>query len=384
MPPITRDTAWRTNNKVLVQVAQTSAASVRMRSIAAPKPDTEPKLLFPTQGSVATLQPTFRWRAADPKAQGEFVLLVAGQDKPVHLAKAAGGTYRVPAKLLPDTDYSWTVTVAGNELGVGPVPHAVHRGARAGREAQALRQGRVLRSPALHAHAAGDGRDAGSARIVGEARPGAHRPSRAGRVFQVNRLAAAALVAFALAAQAADPVAFVADLKGNATIEGDGKLAFLAELVPGTRLLLGTGASVAVTYAASGDEFTIGGPGEFLVDATEVRVEKGARPARRTVAVLSDPGVVARVSRTATASLRMRGLAPIAAIQGPALEYPVDTRVATLQPLLRWKNDPAVQGAQVSVMVDASGKEVWKGRREARPRSARRSSSRPRRPTDGP
>jgi len=119
MPPVTRDTAWRTNNKVLVQVAQTSAASVRMRSIAMPKPDTEPKLLFPTQGRVASLQPTFLWRAADPKAQGEFVLLVDGQDKPVHHAKAAGGAYRVPARLLPDTEYSWMVTVAGHEVGTG-------------------------------------------------------------------------------------------------------------------------------------------------------------------------------------------------------------------------------------------------------------------------
>ena len=119
MPPVTRETAWRTSNKVLVQVAQTSAASVRMRSIAVPKPDADPRLIFPTQGSIATLQPTFRWRAADPKAPGEFVLLVAGQDKPVHQGKAAGGAYRVPARLLPDTEYSWRVTAAGNEVGTG-------------------------------------------------------------------------------------------------------------------------------------------------------------------------------------------------------------------------------------------------------------------------
>jgi hypothetical protein len=119
MPPMTRDTAWRTNNKVLVQVAQTSAASVRMRSIALPKPDKDPKLLYPTRGSIATLQPTFRWRGTDPKEQGEFALLAAGVEKPVHLAKAAGGSYRVPAKLRPDTDYVWTVTVAGNEIGTG-------------------------------------------------------------------------------------------------------------------------------------------------------------------------------------------------------------------------------------------------------------------------
>ena len=117
MPPTVRSTEWRASNKVLVQVAQTSAASVRMRSFATPKDDKQAKLLYPTQGNVATLNPNFRWRGSDPKAQGEFVLLAAGQEKPVHVAKAAGGSYRLPAKLRPDTDYSWTVTVAGSEIG---------------------------------------------------------------------------------------------------------------------------------------------------------------------------------------------------------------------------------------------------------------------------
>jgi hypothetical protein len=78
-----------------------------------------PKLLFPTEGNVATLQPTFRWRPGDAKGQGDFALMVVGEDKPVHQAKAAGGNYRVPAKLKPDTDYAWTVTAAGNEIGAG-------------------------------------------------------------------------------------------------------------------------------------------------------------------------------------------------------------------------------------------------------------------------
>ena len=118
MPPVTRDTGWRTSNKVLAQVSQTSAASVRMRSIGKPKVE-EAMLLYPTQGAVATLQPTFRWRAVD-KAQGEFMLIAVGQEKPLHLAKAAGGSYRVPARLLmPDTEYAWTISVAGNELGSG-------------------------------------------------------------------------------------------------------------------------------------------------------------------------------------------------------------------------------------------------------------------------
>ena len=119
MPPVTRETEWRPTNKVLMQVAQTSAASVRMRSIAQPKADTAPRLLFPTEGTVATLQPTFRWRAPDPKLQGDFTLLIIGQEKPVHVARAAGGSYRVPAKLRPETEYAWTVTSAGSEVGSG-------------------------------------------------------------------------------------------------------------------------------------------------------------------------------------------------------------------------------------------------------------------------
>lgn len=175
----------------------------------------------------------------------------------------------------------------------------------------------------------------------------------------IARLAASMLAAVALSAQAADPVAFVADLQGNATIEGNGKVNFLAELPAGTRLLLGTGSTVAVTYASTGAEFTLRGPGEFVVTPKEVKAEKGATPARRTVTVLPDPAVIAKVSRTANASLRMRGINP----QGTskvALDYPVNTRVTTLQPILRWSGEPTAEEFAVSI-TDASGKEVWKG-----------------------
>jgi hypothetical protein len=175
----------------------------------------------------------------------------------------------------------------------------------------------------------------------------------------IARAAALILAAAALAAQAADPVAFVADLQGNATIEGDGKLGFLAELPAGTRLLLGTGATVAVTYSSSGAEFTLTGPGEFLVSAAEVKAERGAAPKKRTVAVIPDAAVIARLSRTANASLRMRGINP----QGTskvALEYPVNTRVTTLQPTMRWSGEPTAESFSVTV-TDAAGKEVWKG-----------------------
>ncbi len=119
IPPVTRETDWRASSKVLMQVAQTSAASVRMRSIVQPKADTAPKLLFPIEGSVATLEPTFRWRGPDSQPQGEFTLTIIGQEKPVHVGKSAGGSYRVPSKLRPETEYAWTVASLGNEIGSG-------------------------------------------------------------------------------------------------------------------------------------------------------------------------------------------------------------------------------------------------------------------------
>jgi hypothetical protein len=120
MPPASRSTDWRASPKVLAQVAQTSAASVRMRSIAKPKEDPNARATFPAEGNVATLQPVFRWRADDARSPVEFALHVVGQEKPVHLAKAvAGGNYRVPGKLKPDTEYVWTATSAGAEVGAG-------------------------------------------------------------------------------------------------------------------------------------------------------------------------------------------------------------------------------------------------------------------------
>lgn len=119
MPPVTRNTEWRTSNKVLVQVARSSAASVRMRSVAPAKAAPSPVLLFPTQGSVATLQPTFRWKAADAKAAAEFTLAVVGEDKPVVRARAIGGSYQAAAKLEPGTEYYWVVASGGHELGTG-------------------------------------------------------------------------------------------------------------------------------------------------------------------------------------------------------------------------------------------------------------------------
>jgi hypothetical protein len=117
--PVARATEWRASNKVLAQVAQTSSASVRMRSLAKPKADTSPKLVFPTEGPVGTLQPQFRWSTPDANVLAELTVSAAGHERPVHQAKVSGLSYRMSGKLKPDTEYAWTVAANGTEIGTG-------------------------------------------------------------------------------------------------------------------------------------------------------------------------------------------------------------------------------------------------------------------------
>jgi hypothetical protein len=46
-------------------------------------------------------------------------LSIAGVEKPLLQAKATGNAFKVPAKLKPDSDYSWSVTTASGEVGSG-------------------------------------------------------------------------------------------------------------------------------------------------------------------------------------------------------------------------------------------------------------------------
>jgi hypothetical protein len=343
MPPVTRDTAWRASNQVLAQVGQTSAASVRMRSIGKQKVE-EPVLIYPTKGAVATLQPTLalarrRQGAGRSDAAGRGPGKAAGEDeghgRVVQGAReGAGARYRIPVGRLRRRQR------ARQPRSSAPSRRTRSRrwsGARPSDKADF--SDRLLFTLMLQEMGAVQEARESWARLAQER---SDLPELAALREVIARLAAALVAAVALAARAADPVAFVADLQGNATIEGNGKVSFLAELAPGTRLLLGTGATVAVTYATTGAEFTLRGPGEFVVSASEVKAERGTAPTRRTVSVLPDPALITQMSRTANASLRMRGItAP--ATSRMTLEYPVNTRVVTLQPTLRWSGEPTAE-----------------------------------------
>jgi hypothetical protein len=176
------------------------------------------------------------------------------------------------------------------------------------------------------------------------------------------QLARSFLAGFALCASflasAADPVAFLSDIKGDVAMNGAGRPPFLTELLPGTKLVLGTDASAAVMYVVSGEEFSLKGPGEFVVSKQGVKATKGAAPTLRSHALRPSASVLVETSKTATASLRMRSApAPKGERSGPL--YPVNARIATLQPTLRWSGDP---GTAYSVVVTSTaGKEVFRG-----------------------
>lgn len=125
-PPTMRDTNWKVSSKVVAQVAQTSSASIRMRSLgggAKAESATAPlaeRLIYPRDTSVATLQPSFRWASANPKGPFEFELKASAGSKSVYKTKANGTTLVLPknVKLLPDSEYNWIVKAGGAEVGM--------------------------------------------------------------------------------------------------------------------------------------------------------------------------------------------------------------------------------------------------------------------------
>ena len=171
-------------------------------------------------------------------------------------------------------------------------------------------------------------------------------------------LFAGLLLAVAFAARAAEPIAFVSDFKGEVVMNGAGRPPFLAELIPGTKLVLGAEAGAAVMYVVTGEEYSLKGPGEFVVAREGVKASKGAAPAVRTPAIKPGAATMVQTSKTATASLRMRS-APTPRAERPGALYPVNAKVSTLQPTLRWSGEA---GASYTVVVTtAAGKEIFRG-----------------------
>lgn len=165
---------------------------------------------------------------------------------------------------------------------------------------------------------------------------------------------AAVLALFAPVALGA-PVAFVADVRGEARAANGVKLGMLAALESSTPITLGKDASAVLIYTSSGAEFLLKGPGEFLVDAEEVKAARGSPPTRREAASKPSPVLVQRNAEAVTASVRMRSV-PLQKAPRPALLYPQGP-IATLQPTFTWDAQGGTSGFAV-IILGPDGKEV--------------------------
>jgi hypothetical protein len=150
----------------------------------------------------------------------------------------------------------------------------------------------------------------------------------------IQRALAFSIAAFAaVAALAAESVAFFSNLKGEVTVNG-AKPQILAELSRGQKITVGKDAQASVMFIASGKEFPLQGPGEFVVQDAGLGASSGAAPAARTTEWRANTKVLGQVAQTSAASVRMRSIAPAKA--APALTFPTQGNIATLQPTFRW------------------------------------------------
>jgi hypothetical protein len=171
------------------------------------------------------------------------------------------------------------------------------------------------------------------------------------------RAAFAALLVAVMPAMAADPAAFVCDVKGEVSLNDGGRPPFLGELIPGSRLKLAAGAQAAVMFVVSGEEFTLKGPGEYVVGKDSISATSGAAPAKRKLVAHADSAVIVQASKAGTASLRMRSAqVPKPGASGP--QFPTG-KIAQLQPTLRWGGDASA--TYEVVITAASGKQVYAG-----------------------
>lgn len=167
------------------------------------------------------------------------------------------------------------------------------------------------------------------------------------------RFAFVVLLALGAIPAFADATAFLSDQKGELKLDGGPRPVMLAELLPGSRLELSAGATAAVMFIVSGDEYQLKGPGEFVVGRESVTASRGTAPVRRQPALKPDGGTVIRVSRAASASLRLRSSAA-----PPAAALHPQGRIADPSPPFRFAGGEAK--AELSLVV-AGGAERFRG-----------------------
>lgn len=167
-------------------------------------------------------------------------------------------------------------------------------------------------------------------------------------------------------------IAFVTDLKGENTLDGK-RAALMTEVADGQGITVAAEGTLVVMFIQSGHEYSLA-PGEYKVTGGAVQAVPGKNGAagkatRRITPWRPDAGGMVNVSRSATASLRMRGVTTPATASGngsnggrPRAVDPVDTIVTSQLPMLVFQ----APSGKTRVRIEADGKTVAQTETEAR------------------
>lgn len=158
----------------------------------------------------------------------------------------------------------------------------------------------------------------------------------------------------ALPVPAAEPVAMVTDIAGQASLTGDGNtepLTLLAYLIPGSKIEIGKGSKAVITYFSNSWEYVLSGPAKLLVGDKGLKAIEGAALKLRKLDQ-QDSGVARRFSamqreRLSQATFEMR-----AARIGLRLIGPVDTPISTATPEFTWSGPGDADGYHFTLSTD--------------------------------
>lgn len=174
------------------------------------------------------------------------------------------------------------------------------------------------------------------------------------------------LYATALAAWAADGVAFITNMKGEIAVDGSPRPMLMSELAKGQKIAVGKESQLSVMFIQSGKEYLLNGPSEYTVGEREVTAGHGMPPTARETGWRTNNQVLVKVSQTSSASIRMRSLAPAKAEETPKLLFPTRGAISSLQPTFRWAVvDPKVVNDFTLVVVGNEDKPLCNGRSTA-------------------
>jgi len=117
-----------------------------------------------------------------------------------------------------------------------------------------------------------------------------------------------AIVLAAASAAFADGIAFITNIKGEISVDGNMRPALLSELNRGQKIVVGRDSQASVMYILSGKEYVLRGPADYVVKDNEVTGSAAMPPVTRDTAWRTSNEVLAQVGQTSAASVRMRSI----------------------------------------------------------------------------